>query len=282
MSAVGASPTAVAVASARPVRAVLLLGWREGRRMLTRPVYLFIVGGLSLTVGVSAVQPGATAIRGRADVHELLGILLTYGALATLFAASLVATSARRTGAESQFGAAPLDPQLRTLATALGVLLGPAAVASLLTLCLAYVEHGIGPPLPATFSGWEYVQLPLTWLGAGLLGVAAARRLPWPGVPLAAFVGLIAWTMWSAGLLYRGRSAGFLMPYVITSRDVLGLGTSSSDGHLGWHAVYLLGLCLLALTAALMRDRPLRERAVLGFGVLAALLTASAAWLQLP
>jgi hypothetical protein len=282
MSTVTAKPSPVAVTPTRPARVVALLGWREGRRMLTRPVYLFIVGGLFLTVGVSAVQPGATAIGGRADVQQLLGILLTYGALATLFAASLVATSARRTGAEAQFDAAPLDPQLRTLATGLGVLLGPAAVASLLTLALAYVERGIGSPLPVMYSGWGYVQLPLTWLGAGVLGVALARWLPWPGVPLAAFVGLIAWTVWSAGLIYRGRSGGFLMPYVITSRDVLGLGTSSSDGHLGWHAVYLLGLSLLALAAALMRYRPLRERAVLGFGVLAALLTASAAWLQLP
>jgi len=250
--------------------------------MLTGPAYLVIVCGLFLTNGVSAFQPGATAIPGRFEVHEMLAVLLTYGALATLFAASLVATSARRTGAESQFGAVPLDPQLRTLATGLGVLLGPAAVASLLTLCLAYVERGIGPPLPAMLSGWEYMQLPLTWLGAGLLGVAAARWLPWPGVPLAVLVGLIAWTAWSANQISGERSVGFLMPYLLSSQDTFGLGTSSSHGHLGWHAVYLLGLCLLALGAALLRYRPLRERAVLGFGVLAALLTASAAWLQLP
>jgi len=279
MSAVTATPNPVAVTPTRAARAVALLGWREGRRMLTKPVYLFIVGALFLTFGVSAVD--ATTIS-RSDVHRVLGLLLTYGALATLFAASLVATSARRTGAESQFCAAPLDPQLRTLATGLGVLLGPTAVASLLTVGLAYVERGLGSPLPAMFSGWEYVQLPLTWLGAGLLGLAVARWLPWPGVPLAVFVGLIAWTVWSATLIYHGRWGGFLMPYVITSQDVFGLGTGSSDGHLGWHAVYLLGLCLLAVTAALLRYRPLRERAVLGFGVLAAFLTVSAAWLQLP
>ena len=82
--------------------------------------------------------------------------------------------------------------------------------------------------------------------------------------------------------MFNGRWGGFLMPYVIASQDMVGLGTSSPDGHPGWHAVYLLGLCLLALAAALLRHRPLRERAMLGFGVLAAVLTASAAWLQLP
>lgn len=260
-------------------RAVVVLGWREGRRVLTGPVYLVIVGGLFLSFGVSALDLTAVS---RSDVRDVLVRVLTYGALATLFASSLVATSARRTGAESQFGAAPLDPQLRTLATGLGVLLGPTSVASALTLGVAYAENGPGPPLEPSFSDWEYLHLPLTWLGAGLLGLAVARWLPWPGVPLAVFVGLVAWTMWSAHLMFNGRWGGFLMPYVIASQDVVGLGTSSPDGHPGWHAVYLLGLCLLALAAALLRHRPLRERAMLGFGVLAAVLTASAAWLQLP
>lgn len=207
-----------------------------------------------------------------------------YGAHAHKFGCSATDPMAAggHTGAESQFGAAPLDPQLRTLATGLGVLLGPTSVASALTLGVAYAENGPGPPLEPSFSDWEYLHLPLTWLGAGLLGLAVARWLPWPGVPLAVFVGLVAWTMWSAHLMFNGRWGGFLMPYVIASQDVVGLGTSSPDGHPGWHAVYLLGLCLLALAAALLRHRPLRERAMLGFGVLAAVLTASAAWLQLP
>jgi len=260
-------------------RAVVVLGWREGRRVLTGPAYLVIVGGLFLSFGVSASDLTAVS---RSDVRDVLVRVLIYGALATLFASSLVATSARRTGAESQFEAAPLDPQLRTLATGLGVVLGPTSVASALTLGVAYAENGPGPPLEPSFSDWEYLHLPLTWLGAGLLGLAVARWLPWPGVPLAVFVGLVAWTMWSAHLMFNGRWGGFLMPYVIASQDVIGLGTSSPAGHPGLHAVYLLGLCLLALAAALLRHRPLRERAMLGFGVLAAVLTASAAWLQLP
>ncbi len=258
-------------------RAVVLLGWHEGRRMLTRPVYLFIVAALLLS-GIGGIDN-----LGSAEVHYLGAALMMYGALATLFAASLVATSARRSGAEALFGAAPLDPQLRTLATGLGVLLGPVAVASLLTIGLAVVDHVFDPVLDATtLTGWEYVQLPLIWLGAGLLGVSLARWLPWPGVPLAACVALIAWTLWSADLVDTGHSAGFLMPFVITSQEVFGLQNGPPMGQLGWHAGYLLGLCLLALTAALLSHRPLRQRAVVGFGVLAAVQTVSAAWLQLP
>lgn len=276
MNAVLAAPVLVAGSRLGSARAIVLLGWREGRRMLTRPVYVMVLGGLLLR-GTGSFMAGEvptedTVVR----VQELLLGLLTWGALFTLFAASLVATSARRTGAESQFDAAPLDPQLRTLATGLGVLFGPVAVASLVTFILVYVERGTGSSPPAMFVGWEYVQLPLIWLGAGLLGLAVARWLPWPGVPLAVFVGLIAWTLWSAGLIHDGRSAGFLMPFVITSEEVLGLGTVSAEGQLGWHAVYLLGLCLLALAGALLRYRPIRDRTVLGFGLLAAVLTASA------
>lgn len=271
--AAGARP--VVVTPSRTSVAIALLSWREARRILTRPVYLLLVAGL-LTGGVSSAEARSGAL-----VQRTIVILLTYGALATLFAVSLVATSARRTGAEAQLAATPLDSQLRTLATGLGVLLGPVGLASLLTLVLFFVERSTGAKLEGTFSGWEYIALPLTWMGAGLLGLALARWLPWPGMPLAALVGLIAWTVWGVHLLDAGNSAGFLMPYVISAQE-LGMGTTSAIGHLGWHAVYLLGLCLLALGAALLSHRPLRQRTVVGFIVLSAVLTASAGWLQVP
>jgi hypothetical protein len=48
-----------------------------------------------------------------------------------------------------------------------------------------------------------------------------------------------------------------------------------------WHAVYLLGLRRLALTAALLRDWPSGCGFVLGFGVAFAAVAASAGWMQL-
>ncbi len=275
MSAVSAAVRPAVVTPSRTAGAIALLSWREARRILTRPVYLLLLAGL-LTGGVSSAEARSGAL-----VQRTIVILLTYGALVTLFAVSLVATSARRTGAEAQLAAAPLDSQLRTLATGLGVLVGPVGLASLLTLVLFFVERSTDAKLEGSFGGWEYVALPLTWAGAGLLGLALARWMPWPGAPLAALVALIAWTVWGANLLNTGNSLGFLIPYVISAQE-LGMGTTSDQGHLGWHAVYLLGLCLLALVAALWRHRPLRDRAVVGFGLLAAVLTVSAAWLQLP
>ena len=280
MSAVVTAADRVAAPRFVPARAVVLLGWREARRMVSSPVYLLILGGLLVVHGMSTVD--GRAIPSRADIQAAIEAMLVYGALATLFAVSLVATSARRTGAESQFGAAPLDPQLRTLATGLGVLLGPTAVAAVLTAGLAYLQHGVGQPLHEVFTGWEYVQLPLSWLGIGMLGVAVARWLPWPGVPLAVLVGLIGWTVASAKLIHNSEAGGYLMPYVISSRDAFDLGIGTPNGQLGWHAGYLLGLCLLALAAALLRQRRDRGPLVLGFTALTAVLTASAAWLQLP
>jgi len=277
MTAVDAVPAQAAASRPRPVWAVTLLALREGWRMLRWPVYPLVITFFFVTIAFEEGQLG-----GRADVSHLLGLVLVYGALATLFAASLVATSARRSGAESQFASAALDPQLRTLATGLGVLVGPAAVAAVLTLALAYVQHGAGSQLADVLHGWEYAQLPLIWLGAGLLGVAAARWLPWPGVPLALFLGLIAWTLVSAQQLDLGRAVGFLMPFVISSRDTIGLGVESAEGQLGWHTVYLLGLCLLALAAALLRHRQLPGRVVFTFCATALLVTISAAWMQLP
>ena len=251
-------------------RAVAVLGLREGRRMLTRPAYLLVLGLIPVR-GLGAFFQTDTI--SRSDVRDLLtGALLT-GALATLITASLVATAARRSGAEAQLAPAPLDPQLRTLSLGLGVLVGPVAVAGLLTTALAYADHGEGSVLPDTFDGWAYLQLPLMWLGAGLLGVAAARWLPWPGVPLVLLVGLIAWSVAGVGALAHDNDIGYLMPFLLGPDHRLGIG---------WHACYLAGLGLLALTAGLLRDLPLRRRPMLALLLSTLLLTAASAWMQLP
>lgn len=283
MTATTAAP--VAVAAARPPRAILVLGLREARRMLTSPGYLLLMG-LVLTIGLpDGVAPD------RAGGYQLLDSVLAVGGLATLFAVSLVATSSRRSGAESMLAAAPLDPESRARATALGVVLGPVAVAVVLTIALAAVGRGLDPPRShpeagtdgATYGGWEYLALPITWLGAGLLALAAARWLPWPGVPLAVGIGLIFWVGAGEGQFDEeadhDHPVGYLIPYVVT-RHQAGLLSSQAQGNLAWHAAFLVGLCLLALTAVLLRDR--RRPAVLGLGLLAAALTVTAGWLQLP
>ncbi len=275
------APVATGRSSGAAADVVLRLGWREARRMLTHPVYALLISALSIGTVVQALSGDST----RESLYETLAVALAYCGVATLFVASLVATSARRTGAESMFAATPLDAQLRTLGTALGVLLGPVAAAGLLTLGLAGISQTTGP-LPDEIRGWEYAAPTLTWLGAGLLGVAVARWLPWPGVPLAVGVGLIALAMLSFNPVEDGRAAGFLAPTVIITGSETQAESwvwpRSADAHLGWHAGYLLGLCLLALAAALGRHRPLRQRAVLGLGAAGGALTVAAGILQLP
>jgi hypothetical protein len=188
----------------RTVPAVLLLARTEARRMLTHPVYVFLVGWFAFVFAKEAAQGAG----GRAHLHELLVVVLVYGGLTTLFVAGLVASSPRRSGAESMLAASPLEGARRTLATGLGVLVGPALVAGVLTVVLAWVAARPGPQLEEledAFRGSEYLQVPLLWLGAGLLGVAAARWLPWPGALLAVCVGLIAWAMVSYNPAEDGR-----------------------------------------------------------------------------
>lgn len=273
-----ATATAPASAATAPsALADLLLARREARRMLTSHGYVLLLG-LLLVVGFP--DDGGLGLD---NVYRGLDNMLSFGGVATLFAVNLVATSSRRSGAEWMLAAAPLDAERRAGATALGVLLGPAAVATVLTLVLDGTTLGF-EALPVTYNGWEYVALPFTWLGAGLLGLAAARWLPWTGAVLAVGVGVIVWVGTGEGLFYgdpdHDHPAGYLTPYVITRNDETGVLSSAATGNLGWHAVFLLGLCLLALTAVLLRHR--RPPAVLGLGVLAAVLTVAAGWLQLP
>lgn len=264
---------------------VLVLGAREARRILTSPGYLLLLGLLFLI----GLPDGVGMDRG--DAYQLLDSVLALGGLATLFAVSLVATSSRRSGAESMLAAAPLDPDRRALATVLGIVLGPVAVAGLLTVALGFIGRGCETPFPsegasldcATYSAWEATALPITWFGAGLLALAAARWLPWPGVPLAVAVVLIVWVGQGESLFYSAddgnSSAAHLIPYVITEHQA-GILSSQARGSMAWHAIFLLGLCLLALTAVLLRER--RRPAVLVLGALAAALTLAAGWLQLP
>jgi hypothetical protein len=126
----------------------------------------------------------------------------------------------------------------------------------------------------------EYLQLPALVLGAGLLGIAVARWLPWPGaLPLAALAVVIDFlllyqftdsmptrTWFALWPVWVGGTQGMLPPQPFHQEM--------------WHLAYLLGLGVLAGIAALLRTHGPR-RALCGSAAAVATLTLLAAWLQL-
>jgi len=246
----------------------------EAGRILRHPVYLLLLAYFLLIGGVETAQLGPPPRAAVAEMLTYLGVMFV--GPATFFAANLVASSARRARAESQLDAAPTGAQARTLATCLG-LLGPTAVATVLAVVLWVVEHA-GPDLPQAQAPAELAVIPLCTLGGGLVGVAAARWLPWPGAPMLVMFVLIAWVVFS--IVNRGHpwwtwSAPWsLSPAFHDSAALRG-------GSQVWHAAYLASLCLLASTAALLRFRPHR-RVLLALGAVLVVSALVAAWAQLP
>jgi hypothetical protein len=128
----------------------------------------------------------------------------------------------------------------------------------------------------------EYLQLPALVLGAGLLGIALARWLPWPGVlPLATLVlylDTIAMYQDTASDLAHGRTWFGLWP--VWNAGQQGELPRQPFGQEMWHLAYLLGLGILAGIAALLRVG-VHRRALCATAVIVAALTAVAARLQL-
>jgi hypothetical protein len=262
--------TADLVTSAPAGAAVGALARREVWRIVRHPVYLVLLVYFSL-IGRVEASPGLPS---RETAQDFLGIVgLLWLGPATFFAANLVASSARRGHAESQLAAAPTSAQARTLATCLAVL-GPTAAAAGFAGVLWLVEHA-GTTLDGAQGVGELAALPVCTLGAGLLGVAVARWLPWRGAALLVILALVAWVV-AVGNRDDLRWTG---PWTVSPKffDNVDLGAGST----GWHAVYLLGLGLLAAVAALLRY-PSHRRPLLALGAGLWIGTLAACWAQLP
>jgi hypothetical protein len=229
-------------------------------------VYFALIGGVDAA--------GQVGLPSRETAQDFLGIvgLLWFGP-ATFFAANLVASSARRGHADSQLAAAPTGAQARTFAICLAVL-GPAAVAAGFAAVLWLVEHA-GTTLDGAQGPGELAALPLCTLGAGLLGVAVARWLPWRGAALLVMLALVAWVV----AVGNRDDLRWIGPWSVSQGffDDPGLAAGSQ----GWHAVYLLGLGLLAAVAALLRY-PSHRRPLLALGAALWIGTLAACWAQLP
>jgi hypothetical protein len=115
---------------------------------------------------------------------------------------------------------------------------------------------------------WELAQGPLMVVGAGLLGLLAARLLPpWIAAPVCV-VGSVAWV----GVFSNNVPNGTMLAPVIEwvqYHDDASLVTIE-PGSFAWHNAYLLGLCLLGVVAVLTVESARRRALLVAGGALVA------------
>jgi hypothetical protein len=245
---------------------------REVRRLARHPV----VWVIPVVVVATTAADGATAGRTAGYWYETIFTAVAFFApLFVVFAANLVASGARRGRAEELLGVTPTTDTRRTLAMCLGIALPLAAVGAVGVGAMVLIDSVRDIPPEQFLTAGELAELPFVLAGAGLLGVLAARWLPFAGGALIMFV---AATL-GATSVFRRFDAGVWWMWWTTTTPFE--GRQPVPGEPWLHAAYLAGLCVCATVAAVYRDRTQWTRlALVGVPVLAATLLLG--WLQLP
>jgi hypothetical protein len=278
--------TAVQTSSntSRAVLALAALGWKEGRRILLSPVllvvfgYTFLMGGIVQTV----TELGSSGVPTKERMYELLVFFgALYAGLLFYMASHLVASSSRRTHADRQLAASTMSSRVRSAGTCWGVVVGPGLFVALLMGVTAWLGSSLvmveGQP---PWSAVGLLEIVLTVVGGGLFGVMVATWLRFPGSLPVGLVVLVFGTVAIGdpdGPL--GRTLPWFAPYI--SEPSWTDNPWTQQGSQGWHAVYLIGLCALAVCATMLRQREGRLRWI-GISSIVLLLTAAAGWIQLP
>ena len=248
-------------------RVVVSLTLVEARRVVAHPSYLALTGLLVLVAGIDV--PGLT----RESIVGLLETILLFVPLMSLFAANLVASSARRANAEETLVASPLGARARILALCLASL-APAALSATGVVAYWWLAYRAGPVLDGAVPMSAMASAPLLLVGATALGVATAQWLRVPGTALVVMAGLVVWT----GISADHPLGSWFSPWALAYTEAVNPAPAGSHA---WHAGYLLGLSVLAMVAALLGQRGGR-RPVIVTGAVVAALTALAGWAQLP
>lgn len=242
------------------------LTWVQVRRVARHPALLLGLLWLFLGVGVGGPETPYDRYSG---VTATIVFLL---AVPAYFAVNLVASSGRRSGVDDWTSALPMPALHRTVAMLFAAATPAVVVAAGSLAWLASGGGDTGMPLL-----WQHAVSPwLAVLGAGLLAVAVSRLLPWPGLPLLVVAAVVTANSWvAAHWPYLGAYVDFVQ---WTGSDAI---PAREPGSATWHLVYLLALCALAATGALL---PVARRRWLPFaaGVLAGGLALLAGYLQLP
>lgn len=249
---------------------LLPLARREAWRLVTSPAILVMGVYFLLIGGVGAIQDWRDLVD-RAHLAEFLAYvcLLLLGPV-TYISAHLVASSARRSGAGSQLEAAPSSPRRRDLALCMGVLVGPAGVALGLALLGAWVSSGVAltDPDGSTVVDWsitDVAQVPAMVLGAGILGVALARWLRFPGSLLVGFLGMCVLTLWMMAPPLPANRPWFSWFAIISWFSDVDAALAPARA-LAWHTAYLLAWSWIGVCAVALHHPGGRRRWLLGLG----------------
>jgi hypothetical protein len=255
-------------AVSRPVAP--LIG-REARRLARHPVLWLVPPVVIVTTALDGASGGRTAGYWYGTVFVDVAF---FAPMFVLFAANLVASSARRSRAEEMLTVTPTTDTRRAWAMTLGVALPLAAAGAIAAGAMALIESINDIPPTDLQTAGELAQLPFILTGAGLLGVLAARWLPFAGGVVIMFVaatlgGVVVFGRFDAGVWWMWWSTGWTVE-----------GWAPVPGEPWLHVAYLAGLCACSTVAAVYRDRTQwRRLALVGGPVLAATLLLG--WLQL-
>lgn len=263
--------TTVDSAAAGRRTAASLIG-REASRLARHPVLWLVPVVVIVTTAVDTASGGRTAGYWYGTIFVAVAF---FSPMFVLFAANLVASGARRSRADEVLDVTPTADTRRTLAMSLGVALPLAGAGAIGAGAMALIDSVNNIPPEDLQTAGELAQVPFVLAGAGLLGVLAARWLPFTGGVVITFVvatlgGVVLfgrfdsgiwWMWWSTATTFEGRAPVPGEPWL--------------------HVAYLAGLCACAIVAAVYRDRTQWQRlALIGVPVVATTLVLG--WLQLP
>jgi hypothetical protein len=251
-------------------RLVWELAGAEGRRLLRHPAFLSLLGLALLVLGGAAFGEEVADVLNRDDVD--VSLMLTLVAWGTLLATNLAALRGRRDRAGELYDTLPAPAASRTL----GQVLATLAVLPVALALLAgwWVSAELNDPT-ATVGTPRLAELavgPLLILGGGATGALIARWLP---TVLAGPVAVVVTVVLQSNLGHQDPELRWLH-FVADQPSVLDPWLEVR--HAGWHAVYLLGLVVLAGTLAVRRHGfPRRLTAVAAAAVAVVLVSG---WVQ--
>lgn len=246
------------------------LGRFEALRIVRHPIALVGLAQGALLIGVFGAQSPVGAFD-----TSTTGPTYFIGASA-YFAANLVTTRDRRSGAEEMLAPAAADRLTRTGAMVLASI-GPALVAAAAVVAAFGVYESLGF-YDVRPGFWHFAQAPLSVLGGALLGIMVGRWAPYPGAALVGMVTMVAWNIWASNA-EQWAPAGTYMAWAVYTED--GSWGGLYPGSPGWHVAYLAALCGMAAVGTLFRDVTHRLP-LLGVGAVLTVSAVLSGWAALP